>query len=285
MASLVNLSDYLAQRTGGYADDVWFNRAGAVAGAALTTPVAGYEHSLWINDGLPATGAAPTSAAVPTNATAGSLQQQDAGGGRQKWLCAIEAFTSQNIASTAATGVLCLYDRLLHVGGLSGTSTGAQTVQSSGSPALTRYTNGLGNEIWVVVNTQIGASATTITAAYTDENNNSHTTQAVTFGGTNFREKNRLIRLPLAAGDKGVKALASVTVLATTGTAGDFAAMVVHPLTSLELMNTAVNSFRSFTAGQPGPIEIVAGACLALTWLSRGTAVPNVTGCLHLVEK
>jgi hypothetical protein len=285
MSSLVNLSDYLVQRTSGLYEDLWWMRAGAVAGAALTTPVAGYEHSLWVCDGQPATGATPTTAVVPTNATAGSLQQSDPGGGRQKWLSALEAFTSQNVSSTAATGTLTLYDRLLQIGGLSASNTGAQTVQSSGSPALTRYTDGLGNEIWVEINTQIGTVATTITASYTNENGSTHTTQAVTFGGTNFREKTRLIRLPLAAGDKGVKAIASVTVLADTTTAGDFGVVVAHPLATLEVMTAATSSFRPFTAGQPGLIEILTGACLALVWLSRGTAVPNITGVLHMVEK
>lgn len=285
MSALTNLSDYLAQRTGGLADDLWFQRNGTVGNVAITTAIAGYEQSLWVCDGIPCLGVTPTTAAVPTNATIGTMQQADPGGGRQKWLTCLEALVTVNSVSTTATGILNLYDRLLHIGGLSATNTGAQTVQSSGSPALTRYTDGLGNEIWVEINTQIGATPTTITASYTNESGATHTTQAVTFGGTNYREKTRIIKLPLAAGDKGVQAIASVTVLATTGTAGDFGVVIAHPLAQIEIVNAGISVMRSFMHGQPGPIEIVTGAALALSWLARSTNTVNVTGCLHTVEK
>lgn len=286
MSSTVNQSDYLATMTGGNVDHLFFQKiANFASNGAATTPTAGYEHSLLPYAGTPCEGVAASTAAVPDNTLLGSLQQVDPSGGRQKWLTAIEAVAKYNEATSSCTGVMYLFDRLLHKGGLSGTNTGAQTIQSSGSPALTRYTNGLGNEIWLEINTQIGATPTTITAAYTDENNNSYTTQAVTFGGTNFREKTRIIRLPLAAGDRGVKTLASVTVLATTGTAGDFTAMVVHPLTELDLLNIGVKAMRSFRFGQPSEIEIVTDACLCLSFLARSAQVPALWGALHMMEK
>ena len=65
----------------------------------------------------------------------------------------------------AQPGILVLYDRLLHIGGLNATTTAAQTVGGS----LSRYTGGAGNQIWVEIYTQIGTTATTITANYTNQ--------------------------------------------------------------------------------------------------------------------
>ena len=285
MSTLINKSDYLAKMTGGNVQHLFFHKLGNFAtNTAATAPIAGLEASLLLYAGIPCEGVAATTAAIPDNTLLGSMQQSDPSGGRQKWLTCFECLSKINDSSGVGTGILCLYDRLLHTGSLSGTTTTAQTIQSSGSPALTRYTNGLGNQIWVEITTQIGATPTTITAAYTDENNNSHTTQAVTFGGTSFRESTRMIRLPLAAGDKGVKALASVTVLATTGTAGAFTAMVVHPLAELEVINIGILARKTFEQGQPSEVEILTDASLCLSWTARSTTIPSLFGALHMVE-
>jgi hypothetical protein len=285
MSTIVNKSDYLAKMTGGNVEHLFFHKLGLFASnGAATAPVAGFEASLLLYAGIPCEGVAPTTAVIPDNTMLGSFQQTDPGGGRQKWLSCFEVLSKINDSSGVASGALCLYDCLLRKGSLDATVTTAQTIQSSGSPALTRYTDGLGNQIWVEITTQIGTVATTITAAYTDENGNSHTTQAVTFGGTNYREKTRIIRLPLAAGDKGVKALASVTVLASTTTAGVFHAMVVHPLAELEVINTAVLSRKTFEQGQPSEVEILTDAALCLSFLARSATIPCLMGALHMVE-
>src|SRR5262245_52059430 len=163
-----------------------------VSGAAAAAVIAGRMTSLWQYEGTPAHGAAPGAAAIPDNATNGGWKQADPGGGRQKWLHSLGGVAN-------VQGTLVLYDRLLHISGLSGTNTGAQTVQSSRNPALTRYTSGVGNQIWIEIYTQIGASSTTITASYTDQDGNSgQITPAVAIGNTNLREAQRIIPVTLA---------------------------------------------------------------------------------------
>lgn len=169
-------------------------------------------------------GVAPTTAVVPTSATLGSLAQpplfDSAGVSR---LARFQVSTP-----SATTWMLC--DRLSHQGGLSGTATGAQTTNLP-TAALTRGTGGDGVLLGLEVYTQIGASLTTVTASYTNQAGTAaQTTEAVSFGGTNYREANRIMVLPLQTGDTGVRAVASVTAAATTGTAGNYGVTLFRPL-------------------------------------------------------
>jgi len=125
---------------------------------------------------------------------------------------------------------LILYDRLVHQGGLDATSIAAQTTNLP-TPALTRYTDGVGVWILVTVWTLVGTTATTITASYTNQAGTAgRTTVATAFGGTGFREFGRGILLPLQAGDTGVKSVESVTLAASTTTAGNFGVALIKPL-------------------------------------------------------
>jgi hypothetical protein len=184
-------------------------------------------------------------------------------------------------AAASASGTLILYDRLLHIGGLSGTVITAQTVGGT----LTRNTLGAGNQIWVEIYTQIGTTATTITANYTDQDGNTaQTTTATAIGGTGLREAQRIIPLPLASGDSGVRAVASVTVLATTGTAGSFGVSIVRPIAVIPLGLLGAGAVRDFIAGLPSIPEIATDACLSLAWLANSTGAPQVYGSLHMIE-
>lgn len=280
MAALTDLNDIVNRCTGGNSgapENIFFYKDARVGAAAAGATIAGRLQSLWQYEGQPSSGAAPTTVATPDNTTNGGLKQTDPAGGTQKWLLGMTA-------AALNPGTLILYDRLLHIGNLSGTVTTAQTVGGS----LTRYTGtaSVGNQIWVEIYTQIGTTATTITANYTDQDGNaSQTTVATAIGGTNNREVQRIIALPLAVGDTGVRAVASVTVLATTGTAGAFGVSIVRPLLVIPLGVTGAGSTRDLIAGLPGPIEIQTDACLALAWLANTTAAPQVFGSIHMIEK
>jgi hypothetical protein len=139
--------------------------------------------------------------------------------------------------------------------------------------------------VWAEIYTIIGASSTTITMSYTDQGAASgNTSIATAFGGTGFREVTRCIMLPLAAGDTGVQAVASVTVLATTSTAGDFGVTVGHPLARFAISQTGASGWRDFVTGLPGVPEIQTDACLALMWIPNSTTAPELYGCVSFVE-
>lgn len=278
MAALTDLSDIINRGTGGSSgapENIFWFKDARVGAANAVAPTAGRLTSLWEYNGSPSHGAAPTTVANPDNTTQGGIKQTDPAGGTQKWLLG-------GVAASLTAGMVVLYDRLLHIGNLSGTVTTAQTVGGS----LTRNTGGVGNQIWVEVYTQIGATGTTITASYTNQAGTSgRTTQATVFGGTGFREAQRIIQLPLAAGDTGVQAVASVTVLATTGTAGNFGCIIANPLLHMPIGQVGVGLARDLIAGLPPIREVVTDACLAMMFYPATASAPQILGSFHFVEK
>ena len=126
------------------------------------------------------------------------------------------------LGTASATGIYYIIDRLSHQGGLDGTLTTAQTTNLP-TAALTRYTDGVGVMIGLTIYTAIGGTATTVTVSYTNQAGVSGRTTAVqAIGGSGNSSTGRMIFLPLQAGDTGVRSVESVTLIATTGTAGNF---------------------------------------------------------------
>lgn len=262
------------------AEMIQVHKEARVAGAGASSWVAGFEYGLWQHEGTPSHGdVPPTTYHNPIDTTPGGLFQTNAAAGFQKWLTAV-------CATGNVGGRIVLYDRLLAISGLSGTVTTAQNI-NGGSPAtLTRHYQdpaGLaddGTELFLEIYTTIGVTGTTVTAAYTDSAGNSSTTQAVAIGATNFREAQRIIRLPLAAGDTGVRDVTSVTLAATTGTAGNIGLVVAKRLLEIEIGAGGVCELWTGTA-EPGYgtgfIEILSGACLAWAYhtgiANAGTSV------------
>lgn len=276
MAKFVDLSDVIAQATtSGRAQHLFFFKDINIAGVAAANSAANRWSSAWQLDGSPAGGAVPGAVAIPDNTTNGGLKQTDPGGGRQLWMTgAVMGSNAQNI--------IMIYDRLLHIGGLDGTNVGAQTVGGT----LTRYTDGVGNQIWYEIYTQIGATARTITASYTDQDGNAgQTSQAVNIGATGYREDLRMLPIGLASGDSGVRAVASVTLSASTGTAGNFGIDIIHPLVYLHTSVSINCAVRNMVREGFNPMEILTDACLAMAFQSAATTNPYLVGSVHMVEK
>lgn len=233
----------------------------------------------------PLAGTAPTTAAVPTRATTGSYPFNS-------WTDPASLSTyciGGNIANEGGLvgGTIILVDRLSHQGGLSGTVTTAQTTNLPTS-ALTRHTSGAGVMLGLEIYTQIGTTATTVSASYTNQDGTSgQTTPLVAFGGTNLREAQRVIVLPLASGDTGVQAVASVTVTATTGTAGAFGVTLFKPITMLTIGPNGQDQFDPFIAGNmAGLVAIEDDACLQMLFISGGNVATAsmISGDLILAQ-
>lgn len=284
---LASLSDLILLATGGGSgspEQINFHKRALIAGAAPGTLVGGRWSSLWKYDGQPgAATATPTTAVVTTNATAGAFAQATSASGAKKRLLSI-------CACGVAAGSVLLYDRLVQHGGMSGTVTSAQTTNltSSTTPALTRHTSGVGVEAWLEVYTQIGVTGTTVTTSYTNSTPTSgKASVAAAFGNTAFREQDRIIPLPLASGDKGVTSVQSVTVLATTGTAGNFGITIAFPLVILPMAIAGVGYAWSGIMMAGGPLDLGAtsDACLALGWFPVATTAPELFGQAFFCEK
>jgi hypothetical protein len=183
-------------------------------------------------------------------------------------------------------GVYVLYDRLFHISGLAGNSTADQTVQgATPTPALTRNTGGVGNFAFYEIYTALGTTSTTLTMTYTDQDGNTGQTSTINIGATAFREVTRAQRIPLAAGDSGLRAIEKVKLTATTGTAGDFGITIAQPLAWIPVGAPGVGGWRDFTTGLPGIPKIDNNACLALFFIPATTTASEVWGTMSFVEK
>jgi hypothetical protein len=187
--------------------------------------------------------------------------------------------------STFGAGGMLLVDLLNVSGGLNATLTTAQTTNLP-TAALTRYTNGEGVMAGIVVYTQIGSTATAVTISYTNSAGTSgRTSTATSLGGTGFREVGVLIPIPLQAGDTGVESIESVTVTATTGTAGNFGVCLFKPLAMISLESaTGAMPLDSVSTGCiiGSLAEINPNACLAVSVFSAIST--SLTGAIILTE-
>ena len=279
MTAFADLSEVINRMTGGNFGNpenifAWIDNR--IDSAAASATVAGKWTSLWrYNCSVGGSGALPGAVNVPDNTTRGGLMHSNPTGGREKWLLG-------NGIVAGAAGALLIYDRLLHNSGLSGTLTTAQTVGGT----LTRNTSGEGNQIWVEIYTLIGTTATTITASYTNQAGVSgRTTKPVAIGGTGNREGERLLPLPLQDGDTGVQAVASVTLAASTITAGNFGVTVVKPMGLGIIPAAGTGYWRDYVSGLPGLPKIDIDACLALAFLANSTTAPQLMFAAGMAER
>ena len=184
------------------------------------TTVASFFYSLWTLPGTPAAGVAPTTWAEPTSTLAGSwsISYTNPTGG-----ATARVLLSDLILGSSVT-VLQMYDRVGHVGGLSGTVTTAQTTGASLTAAVTDgrcQANG-SDVMWALEwYTATGATGVTATISYTNQAGTSGKTTTVVLPAS--VPANRIYPITtLAAGDTSIKSVDSVTLSATTGTAGNF---------------------------------------------------------------
>lgn len=279
MTAFGDLNELVNRFSGGNSgapQSIFFWKDSRVGGAAATAPVTGRWVSLCEYEGFPSAGAAPSSTgAALDNTTQGGLKQTDPSGGRQLWC-------SGAVATMAAGGTLLIYDRLAHDGAFDATNTGAQTV--SFTPP-SRYSDGVGNQIFLEINTLIGSTGTTVKTSYTNQAGTAGQVNPLTaFGATGLREAQRWLPLPLAAGDTGVRNVASVTVTATTGTAGAFSVVLAHPLMIIP-SGMGAGMVRDLIGALPSMVEIQTDACLAMALLCQGTVTPQILGSIHMAER
>ena len=279
MAAITDLDSYVEKLTGGDSGvpDVMFVRKYANVGGSQVVWVSGGRFSTWLYDGIPGGAVTPTTVAAPTKSTQGAIPFTNPSGGRAKWLA-----NFSYVPNAGGHDIVMLYDRLLHIGGLDGTVTSAQTVGGT----LTRNTGGVGNLIFAEIYTSVGTSAQEITASYTNQAGTSgRTTTSAVIGGSTSGFNNSpgvFITLPLQVGDTGVQSVQSVTLGASTNTAGDFGITVGRPLT-FTVPGYAM-PYQSDLIGVGGIPEISADACLAMAVRVSTSTESAFTAMLSTLE-
>lgn len=194
--------------------------------ASIASQTANSFSSLWRATGQPGQGAVPTTAAVCNNTLLGSIgfaQQTDPA---TSYLAIME-----NMCSNAG-GTLEIHDRLMHMGGLSGTVATAQTVNldlnanlaTANLDARKGDANFSDVQWWLEWYTATGSTVVTATVAvtYNDGTTGNLTAQslAATRPASHMIPLNSLI--PAAAAGKYIRDVDTVTLSATSGAAGNF---------------------------------------------------------------
>lgn len=237
-----------------------------------TTKGIGLFHSLWTVNGFPAAGAAAGSVngAIPTKATTGALNFVDAAGGEN-------TFLAQLSLQSSVIGTFIVYDRLWHNSALNGTLATAQTFTQ---PALTRHTDGIGVEIWLEWYTATGSTAVTATISYTNSDNVAGRSATCAIAASPVA--GQMMLASLQTGDKGVKSVQSVTLSATTGTAGNFGVTLVKRKAHCALNSANIASVQDFAMlGLP---EVQDNACLAFSVHCTTTNTGQMAGLTNVIS-
>jgi hypothetical protein len=234
--------------------------------------VAGQFFSLWTASGAPGAGSAPGAAAVPTKATTGSFNfenQTDPATSYLAWLALMTGNSATNLE---------IHDRLAHMSGLSGTVTTAQGALSlvTTAPSAARLGDPEYSDVmwWLEIYTALGSTGVNATVNVTYGDDTSGNLAAIALGAT--PRQGRLYPLISASAGKFIKAVNSVTLSATTGTAGNFGITATRQRTSVG--NPLLNKTETFDWAQLGLPNIPNDSCLAMIMLCGTTSTGTVRG-------
>lgn len=248
------------------------------------TSAAGRFHSLFQGNGIPSAGAYSGTAGVATvlnSSSNGGLYLGGAVNPDTKHLLNMQAFTSSTVV-TPATLILC--DFLLYYPSL--VITGAPTAFNN-TATLPRYTDGIGVECMVEVQTANGAAQPALTINYRDTADNDQNGLVMT-SPVNSAPIGSLYQyaggpfLPKAAGDIGIKRLNSYTL--ATGTTGTVSMVLVKPLAEIPLLAANTASERDFLSQLPSLPKIEDDACLGFIMLIGGamTTLQTIQGKVEI---
>ena len=238
--------------------------------ASIANAAVGQYHSLWRATGQPGQGAIPAAAANCNQSTTGGMKFSQQTAPAKSYLAYLEAVSS-NSATTME-----VHDRLMHMGGLNGTLTTAQTVGinfvgATADNMAERIGDADYSDIqwWLEWYTDTGATVATATVAVTYSDGTTGNLTGVSLAATRrasfMQSLNGLI--PAAAAGKFIRAVNTVTLSASTGTAGNFGVTATRLRGSLLIpvanakfsadwanlpINTIPNSACPFIAVMPG---------------------------------
>lgn len=240
--------------------------------ASIASLVANGFASLWRATGTPGQGVIPAAAAVCTKALVGAI------GFTNQTAPASSYYAWQTLcAGNAATNVE-VHDRLAHMGGLNGTLTTAQTAGVDlvalavpagriGDPAYSDV------QWWLEWYTATGATAVTATCAVTYDDGS---TGNVAVSMTATMAASRLLPIVSAVAGRFIRSVNTVTLSATTGTAGSFGVTATRPRTSISA--NVVNKTETFDWAQLGLPEIQNHSCLMLLMMCTTTSTGTIRG-------
>jgi len=246
-----------------------------------TAPITGLHASLW-RSGMnlrTADNTNPTTAVALDNTSLGALGQKNS--------TAVQRIASIKCASSFRQ-IVIIADRLSHQGSLVGNVNTTQTTNLP-TAAITRYTSGVGVWAGIEIYSQIGVSATTFVMSYTNQNGDpGRTTKLCWIGGSSYRNAGRLLIPGLQTGDTGVRSVESVTLTASTGTAGAMGVVLFKPLLMLPIDGVSPVQNWNALIGLNQFVEVLPNACLFLIQIPFTNSAfidPLIQADIALVEE
>lgn len=243
--------------------------------ASLASTAAGQYFSLWTATGFPSAATIPgTTAALCDQSTVGAMTFANQTAPAKSYLGYLFAAGGNSFTN------LDLVDRLAQMGGLNGTLTTAQTVNLD-PVALGVSSDRLGAsdltdvQWWLEIYTALGATGVnaTVNVDYTDTSSGNLT--VIALGAT--PRQGRLYPLnALTASNKVIAKINSVTLSATTGTAGNFGFSCTRNRTAVSMPAANFNGIFDW-AGLGLPV-IHNDSCLTLTMLCSTTSTGTIRG-------
>ena len=246
--------------------------------ASIASQAAGTYVSLWRATGQPGQGAIPAAAANCNNTTTGGI------GFTQQVAPATSYGAYLEVATGNAAVTTEIHDRLVHMGGLNGTLTTAQTVGIDfNNITADNMANRIGDsnysdiQWWLEWYTATGSTAVTAIVAVTY---NDGTTGTLSASLTATRPASFMLPLngliPSAAAGKFIRAVTSVQLSATTGTAGSFGVTATRPRMTI---GTPIANYKAISDwAQLGLPEIFNSSCLFPIVLTSTTSSGTVRG-------
>lgn len=248
--------------------------------ASLSNTAAGQFHSLWRATGQPGQGAIPAAAAICNHLTTGAI------GFTQQTAPATSYLSWAHVLLATAGQTVELHDRLMHMGGLNGTLTTAQTanldvhanIASNNLAARIGDSNYSDIQWWLEWYTDTGATVVNATVGVTYNDGTSGNLTAVSLAATRrasfMQPLNSLI--PAAAAGKFIRDVDTVTLSATTGAAGSFGVTATRPRAIMPVdLGSKQQIYNWDMLGQP---EIFNETCLFPITIAMTTTTGIVRG-------
>ena len=245
--------------------------------ASIANAAAGQFHSLWRATGQPGQGAIPTAAAVCNSALVGGFNFSQQSAPNTSYVGYLEVVCQNNAVT------LEVHDRLMHMGGLNGTLTTAQAVNLDlNGVTADNMANRIGDanysdvQWWLEWYTDTGATVVNATVAVTYSDGTTGNLTAVSLAATRrasfMQPLNGLI--PAAQSGKFIRGIVSVTLSATTGTAGSFGVTATRPRVSLASPLANIKWSADWAALPVS--EVPNGSCLFLVQIAGTTSTGTV---------
>lgn len=247
---------------------------------SISGVAAGNFVSLWRATGQPGQGFTPSAATSCSNSSVGSFQFN------QQSAPATSYFSWANCLCSNSAQTVEIHDRIAHMGALSGIVTTAQTVGidinsllgTDNIAARKGDDNFSDLQWWLEWYTSTGSTAVTATVAVTYSDGSTGSLNGVSLAAT--RPVSFMMPLnsyiPAAKSGFYIRAVNSVTLSVTTGTAGNFGVTVTRPRVTMPI--PLANKSEIFDWAQLGLPEIFNYSCLFPIVIASTTTTGAIRG-------